>query len=236
MRRIVLIHPPKGVHFQPQRCRRALAAIAIILCAVFLPLAANAQCTEAGKGSITLYMFDFKSQDIPQDRLHKILDILTFKLNNAIREDLNSRGLLGGTPFAIRWCSGKDVSAHDAAVSSGKLLNSSGVFWGFIDQSAGQMKSVLKLTALVDNPITDLRNIVYRNESREVVDASYLAFASYIVGKTHLLRGNVQLARKCFKYARELRALPDLLQRDCGVALAQLDQENPARKLTPVGR
>ena len=231
-----MIHPFNGARSRPRIRFGAFAAVAVLVCAFLMPRVANAQCTEAGKGSITLYMFDFKSQDIPQDRLHKILDILTFKLNNAIREDLNSRGLLGGTPFSIRWCSGKDVSAHEAAVSSGKMLNSSGVFWGFIDQSAGQMKSVLKLTSLVDNPITDLRNIVYRNESREVVDASYLAFASYIVGKTHLLRGNVQLARKCFKYARELRALPDLLQRDCGVALAQLDQENPARKLTAVGR
>ncbi|MBL0175492.1 MAG: hypothetical protein IPP94_09560 [Ignavibacteria bacterium] len=230
-----MIRYPLLERFSPPRFLHA-ACVGAVLAALLLPLAARSQCTGAAQGSITIYMFDFKSQDIPQDRLHKILDMLTFKLNNAIREDLSSRGLLGGTPFAVRWCSGKDVSAHESAVSSGKQLNSAGVFWGFIDQSAGQMKSVLKLTALVDNPITDLRNIVYRNESRESVDASYLAFAAYIVGKTHLSRGNVQLSRKCFKYARDLRALPDLLQRDCGIALAQLDQQNPARKLTPVGR
>ncbi|MBI5645457.1 MAG: hypothetical protein HY962_00880 [Ignavibacteriae bacterium] len=197
---------------------------------------AQAQCAEAVKGSITIFMFDLKSTDIENDRLRKMQDVLAFRLNNAIRDDLTARGLLGGSKFAVRWCSGQDVNAADAAVNAGKRLHSAGVFWGFIDQSAGALKTSLKLASLVEEPISDLRNIIYRPDAKESVDDSYLAFAAYIVGKTHLQRGNLPLARKCFKYAKDLRALPDLLQRDCQLALSALDQDNPARKLTPVGK
>ncbi len=220
-----------------RRLRTALlTALTVSAAAILQSGSMSAQCTEAPKGSITIFMFDLQSTDIPQEHLYRMLDILSFKLNNAVREQLNSRGLLGGAKFSIRWCSGRTVTAAEAAVKTGKRLNSAGVFWGFLDQSTGTLRSALKLTALVEEPITDLRNILYRDDSRAGIDDSYIAFAAYIVGKTHQQRGDLALARKSFRYARDLRALPDLLQKDCGLALAQIDAENPARKLSAVGR
>ena len=239
-------HPLTEFHEQaiPRKRQKPFTRLPVlwILFVSFLPIAitpqraAAQQCAEAVKGSITIFMFDLKSTDIEIDRLRRMQDGLAYRLNIAIRDDLSERGLLGGNKFSVRWCSGQDINAADAAVNAGKRLHSAGVFWGFIDQSSGALKTSLKLASLVEEPITDLRNIIYKPEAKESIDVSYLAFAAYIVGKTHLQRGNFPLAKKCFKYARDLRALPDLLQRDCSMALVAIDQDNPARKLTPVGK
>ena len=237
-------HPLHAPHEQATPVRRHFSrfGVRLVLMALFClamfgaaPKYAAAQCPEAVKGSITIFMFDMKSTDIENDRLRKMQTLLTFNLNIAIRADLKTRGLLGGKKFEVRMCPGQNVDGTDAAVNAGKRLHSAGVFWGFIDESSGATKQTLKLASLVEEPITDLRNIIYKPATGNV-DDSYLAFAAYIVGKTHLQLGNMPLAKKCFKYAKDYRALPDQLQRDCSAVLSALEQDNPARKLTPVGK
>jgi hypothetical protein len=197
---------------------------------------ARSQCDEAQAGSVTIFLFDFKSPDIPQDKLHKFLDILTFKLNNGIRETLRTRGLLGKTNFVVKWCSGYPVTEQNSAVNNGKKLNSSGVMWGFIDQSTGQLKSSTKLTTLTDKPLTDLSNIVFERDAKELVDDSYIAFGAYILGKVYFHKRDMTMARKSFLYARELKSLPDLLARDLTDTLNAIDQNSAANKLAPIAK
>lgn len=193
------------------------------------------QCTEATKNSVTVFLFDLKSPDISQELLNKFLDRLTFKLNSGIRQDLNQRGLLGNRGFNVKWCSGTQVGSAEEAISTGKKLLSPGVMWGFIDQGAGQLKSALNLTSLIDKPLTGLSNIVYGKEPRLLVTDTYLAFSAYIVGKDHLRRGDAALARKCFLYAKDLKGLPDVLAADMSTTLANIEKSNLAKQLKPIG-
>jgi hypothetical protein len=206
----------------------------VVLLAMSAP--AFSQCEEAQQGSVTIFLFDFKSPDIPQDKLHKFLDILTFKLNNGIRETLRNKGLLGKTNFVVKWCSGYPVSEQNSAVNNGKKLNSSGVMWGIIDQSTGQLKSSTKLTILTDKPLTDLSNIVFERDVKELVDNSYIAFCAYILGKVYLHQRDMTLARRSFLYARELKSLPDLLLKDLNETLGSIDQNSSAGKLSSIAR
>lgn len=210
--------------------------LACLIAIAAAPAVATAQCDQAEQGSVTIFLFDYNSPDITPSELIKFLDVLTFKLNNGIREELKSRGLLGKTKFFVRWCSGYPVSEPDAAVRNGKKMNSSGVMWGYIDQSSGQLRSSTRLTSISDKPITDLSNITYGKSSGDRVDESYVAFAAYIVGKIHAQRRDFVLARKCLLFARELKRLPELLAKDLSETLAMVDQGSIAAKLTPVGR
>jgi hypothetical protein len=213
----------------------ALSCMVLLLSAL-LPVPLRAQCTEAEKGSVTLFLFDMTSPDLPQDKLHRFLDILTFKLNTGIRDDLKSRGLLGRSPFAVRWCSGSTVTAPDDAIERGRRLGSAGVMWGVLDGGSGRLKSALKLTSLTGQPITGLSNVIYGQNQSELVNESYLAFAAYLLGKQHMKEGNNALARRALLYARDRKGLPDALEADLKKSLTTLEQGNPASALKPVGR
>ena len=212
------------------------AVFLLLLLTVSVPITGFAQCSEAPSGSVTIYLFDLKSPDIPPDRLHKFLDRLSFQLNNGIRADLKSRGLLGNAVFGVRWCSGLPISEVDAAVNRGKSLGSAGVMWGYIDQGSGQLRSTMRFTSLTEKPITDLSNIIFSSGSLESLGEVYRAFAAYLLGKMYLRENEVSLARRTLNYARELRALPDLLAQDLNATLISMDQSSSTKKLAVVGR
>lgn len=213
-----------------------LAAFLILVAIAVLPRPARAQCTEAPAGSVTIYLFDLKSPDIPPDRLHKFLDRLSFQLNNGIRADLKSRGLLGNAVFGVRWCSGLPISEVEAAVNRGKRLGSAGVMWGYIDQGSGQLRSTMRFTSLTEKPITDLSNIIFSTGSLETLGEVYRAFAAYLLGKMYLRENELSLARRTLNYARELKALPDLLAQDLNATLISMDQSSSTKKLAVIGR
>lgn len=208
----------------------------MLLCMICLHGSARAQCDEAPQGSITIFLFDLKSPDIQQGDLHKFLDKLTFKLNTGIRATLQNRGLLGKSNFIVKWCSGYPVTEQTAAVNNGKKLNSSGVMWGFIDQSSGQLKSSTKLTNLTDKPLTDLSNVIFDPGARELVDESYISFGAYILGKVYFNKRDMTMARKCFLFVRELKSLPELLLKDLNDTLNVIDQNSSANKLTSIAK
>ena len=61
-------------------------------------------------------------------------------------------------------------------------------------------------------------------------------FAAYLLGKMYLRENEVSLARRTLNYARELRALPDLLAQDLNATLISMDQSSSTKKLAVVGR
>ena len=221
------------------RVRISVGVLPLLLACMWLlstPRTA-AQCEKAPDGTVMILLMDMKSPDIPPDRLHRFLDILTFKLNSGIRNDLNGRNLLGGRKFTVRWCSGTQVSDQNTAAQVGSDKGAAGVMWGFIDQSSGQIKSATNMTNVRDDPNfpTDLTNIVFGQE-KELVNNAYLAFASYIIGWYHFEKGDVALARRCFNYAKELKALPSQLASSLNNRMKTLDEGTSVGKLTPVGR
>jgi len=208
----------------------------IVVLMLFQYGSASAQCPEARSGWVTINLFDLNSTDIAPQEMQSFLSELTFKLNAQIRGKLQSHGLLGDSRFEMKWCPGMQISDAKAAVSSGKKTGSAGVLWGDIDQGSGIWKSALRMTSVARSPITGLSNISYRGDTKSVVDASFIAFASYIVGKMQLEKKQTNLAKRNFNFARSLKSLPDQIESDLDNTISSLDASSSARKLTSISR
>ncbi len=199
-------------------------------------------CADPDTNSDILYVFDLSRPDeLSSGELIFFLNELTHKLDRGIQAHMESYRLLGIKKLKIRWCTNLSVDNQNAAVAFGERLSAPGIIWRYMRQTGDGFQSNICFTSLLDDGISGYSRIFYKNDVSNLLepdlplDDAYLAFASYMLGKLYLIRGDEIMARRCFIHSRELNALPDALKDNLSEILESLEKTNIARDLTPIG-
>jgi hypothetical protein len=196
-------------------------------------------CANPSSDARTLYVFDFANDSVPPVKLDKFQQLLGFKLQRGIRAKLESEGLLADFPFEIKTCREALVRDDSDALYVGKRLGCPGVIFGYIEESTNQLKSIVQFTALSDPAFTDMAPVVFSSELDSLlqpdqdVNGAYVAFSAFVLGELYLQNGRTNLAMKCFLRAKTDRPNSQLALQAAKI-LTALEQNNPAKNLTPV--
>ena len=184
-------------------------------------------CIIEDRKAITLYLFDLESDKNSATQISLLLNTMRDKMKSEIINYFETYELSRGLTLEMARCSGFKVEEERFAVHYGQRLNASGVVWGY-GQSRDSLNTVISLTSLEEPPLSGRTTISYSNDITEIVEISrrvpkeYLAFATYILGKVHLEKGNRTSAKRCFNNVRDLNALPPEYQQSLNVLLKSL--------------
>jgi hypothetical protein len=181
----------------------------------------------------TVFFFDLNPLNTNSDAMTQFLNRLSHQLKYYLINHLEAQNLLGDELLDVEWCSGISVNHDDAAVTLGRRINACAVIWGYLAERNAKLETQLSFT-LPEDSLTGITDIEYPTNDifklfkpEATPDLAYIAFSSYLLGTIHLKKHKNLLAKRCFLYAQQLKALPIQIDKVAALMLQKINEEDP---------